>query len=271
MAEGEKFEVEISLQGRTMNRESKELRKLYWEKEFSLRQIAKLRGKACSTVLNKMRKYAIKRRSWVEAMKLAGIMKEPKLNPSPALAYVLGVLRGDGGVYANPANKSFVVILEVADKEFAENFRSALHELGFNPNMWQVNILYFRTSTPSGKKGWRVEAQSKIFYDWYNSMFLADLKKAIEGHEISFLRGFYESEGVHHGRKIAVFNKNFELLTMVKHVLSELGFPSTIGKPDKRTGVYALCLSSGKRGWKQGDATRRASKFIALINPCIKR
>lgn len=155
--------------------------------------------------------------------------------PSPNLAYVLGVIEGDGCVFEG--DNEYRVILSVKDKEFAESFRNALTNIGLNPLM--------RTVANQGKNEiqmYRVQASSKIFVKWYQELNLEYIKKYLETDEMKkgFIRGFYESEGTLSIDKrknrcfsIKIANIDEKLMKFVKNILVELEFsPSSLGEKE---------------------------------------
>ena len=58
-----------------------------------------------------------------------------KLDPSPELAYVIGVIFGDGSVSFKKRDYKYRIRLKVVDREFAEEFKRCLEALGLKPSL----------------------------------------------------------------------------------------------------------------------------------------
>ena len=100
-----------------------ELRDLYWEKRLSLKQIGRLVGRAPEVIVRRMKRYGIPRRP------RGGGPKQVDLNPSPELAYVFGVCKGDGSVHADLKSKSYYISLGCKDYDFTEEFKRCLEKI----------------------------------------------------------------------------------------------------------------------------------------------
>jgi len=207
------------------------------------------------------------------------------LNPSPELAYILGVIVGDGcvGEYTikcgDKTKKRYSIKLAVADYEFAKSFASALRKIGLHPHTWKEKNV--RKGRENEQKLWHTEANSKTFVRFFLSLkddwdeFEKFVRSCPKGKEM-FLRGFYESEG-HHGvyvyrnskgirrvRELDFTNTNPNLVKITISFLRELAFhPYTIvqkrehlGRKDKIT----IRLPP-----------REHRRFLALISPVIKK
>lgn len=247
-----------------------ELYKLYWGRGLSTYKIAEIYGVSYQTILYYLKKYGIPTRKRPKP-------PEPNLTPSKELAYVLGVLYGDGTVSrCRSVNKKlkktdyrYVIQLAVVDRKFAEEFLIALTRIGLRPKMYIL-----RRSEEERKKGhrdrWLVVAQSKKFYNWFKELTLADLEKIVEGYEEHFIRGFYESEGCldkcFGKKRIRITNTNKNLIMMACKMLVKLGFKPAIYTQEyksqkKRKTAYTLHL--------YGD--RVVDRFLELVRPCIKK
>lgn len=209
---------------------SDELYGLYWTSNKSLRQIARVYGTSDMTIIRWMKSYGIARRNKSAAAKLWLSSREARMKlrkkfiarPSETLAYVLGVLLGDGFVCRN---NSYVyqVGLDVQNETFAKKFFLALTKISLNPFIFQ-----------DSKKIHRVRANSANFYEWYKSLDLNQVVSLIQGYEKQFVRGFYESEGyvgVHRGSGrsyIQISNTRRELLTLTQDILFKWNIKSRI-------------------------------------------
>lgn len=81
---------------------------------------------------------------------------QPKLTPSSSLAYILGVIMGDGyiSVYKRKEGTHYKIGLNVKEKKFALEFLSELKQIGLNPN-----ICF------DSKSFYRVTSNNKVFVD----------------------------------------------------------------------------------------------------------
>ena len=131
---------------------------------------------------------------------------QPRLEPSEELAYVIGVILGDGYLEKYYDKKSsgycYTVRLEVIDEDFARRRR--------------------------GKTLYCVKARSAMLYKWLKSLNLEKIGAMLQSERMkaAFLRGFFDSEGSissSGGRRfIDFYNKNKELMVFIEHLLEEL-------------------------------------------------
>lgn len=84
------------------------LERLILEEGKTVEEIAKMFGVTRSTVYK-----------WIREYNIPYDDSRVKIKPSPELAYVLGVLYGDGCVYRG---KCYAIILKTKDKPFAETW-----------------------------------------------------------------------------------------------------------------------------------------------------
>jgi len=136
--------------------------------------------------------------------------------PSKELAYIIGVLCGDGYV-VKPRKNIYDIELLVKDYEFAETFSKIMAKL--------LNKKYMKPVI--WKKGRRnlirVYYRSKAFYNWFKKQTLETLKEYIEYSKeavASFLRGLYDSEGYNYRcKRIDLYNNDEDLLRYVQYLL----------------------------------------------------
>jgi len=143
-----------------------------------------------------------------------------KAEPSRELAYITGVLHGDGSVYKNEANYEYKIELAVIDKEFAETFSKVIAKL--------LNRKYIEPWWNKKEKKWQIEYRSKAFYQWYKrceEKGLEGFKPYIE-HDTEmiryYLKGLFDSEGCNYrNKRIKLSNSNIELLEYVQYLLKK--------------------------------------------------
>lgn len=202
----------------------------------------------------------------------------PDLTPSPSLAYIIGVIAGDGNVKKDKN----AIRLQVKDLEFAESFYSALKEIGLPPTIFRDKTLH----RGGNHLLWNVYTHSSILKEFYLPLRrdIEEAKRFIKScpnGAREFVRGFYESEGdygkhtykrTEKGRKpwetktlkqLRITNTDPELISLTMELMQELGFHprSRTEKPRKSEWktIIRIVLSA-----KEQDA------FIELIKPCIK-
>jgi len=262
-----------------------ELRRLYEEEQMSLIEIATLKHIDPKTVKRYIQLYDIEPRSRSEVKKAyyskhdvwnKGKAKiQPNLEPSVDLAYILGVLKGDGYVTGKVHPK---ICLEQEDPRFAMSFEGALKRIGLNPSTYPVK-----------RRGLlRTAAQADAFSHWYKGLGLRDIEEIVSKRIefiIAFIRGFYESEGMStiDVRKktkwlrwrIMLFNTDLQLIKMVHRLLTVLGFRFGLRwrfvdqrlklikgyvVRSRKPILYHLESADKKRNWA----------FMAVVQPCIK-
>ena len=207
------------------------------------------------------------------------------LNPSPELAYILGVIVGDGcvGEYTikcgDKTKKRYTVTLAVADYEFAKSFARALRKIGLHPHTWKDKKV--RKGRKNEQKLWHTEANSKKFVRFFLSLksdwneFEKFVRSCPKGKEM-FLRGFYESEGHHgvyvyrngkgirHVKQLRLTNTNPNLIKITIAFLRELAFHP-----------YTTMEKRRQFGWKDKITVclppREHRRFLALISPVTKK
>ena len=214
------------------------------------------------------------------------LMVPVNLSPSPELAYILGVMVGDGcaGEYTKNCNgkgkKSYDIKLGVIHYKFAKRFAIALKKIGLHPNTWKDKKV--RDNRENEQKLWHTEAYSKVFVRFYLALkndldALKDFADNCPNGKRMFLRGFYESEGHHgvydyqrgnriqHVKHLHMTNTNPELVEIVIIAfLHDLGFHP-----------YTDIQKREHLGWKDKTTIHLPPKehkhFLTAIAPIIKK
>jgi len=194
------------------------------------------------------------------------------LRPSEELAYIIGVVFGDGYV-GNPRKHEYVIFLRVKDLEFAEEFARCIAKvLGREPPK----------PIPVKDGTFVVAVYSKTLYELLKKPINIDRTRQYIEHCLdcicAFLRGFFDSEGGIYGNgNIRVFNTDKSLLEYIKELLKILGVKATgpklrskAGTPmkDPRTGETYF---SRKHCYYLYVCAESRLRFYQLIGFTIKR
>lgn len=137
--------------------------------------------------------------------------------PSSELAYITGVLLGDGCLYTNQVQ--YRILLIAKDLEFVETFSRTMAKL--------LNRKYLAPKLRKTRNVWRVIYTSKALYTWFKQQTMETLKQYIEYNKetvANFLKGMYDSEGGYYrGRYIQIHlsNTNLELLRYIQYLLKK--------------------------------------------------
>lgn len=237
------------------------------KKGLSLRKIEKQIGVSSTTVWywlktdRKPRSFYAKR-------------KEKKLPPgsrklSPDLAYIYGVLVGDGHIEKSDKRRTYRVVLNVTDKDFAEKFVLALKKWSkMSPTTSERTVKHDHTT----KYGSLIKCVShyhvvrlaskqvvkfllsKIKCKTYNWRVPMDVLNTSDEKIIcSFLKGFFDSEGCvifgnPFNRRVEATTVQKEGLKEIRSLLKKIGIISRItqSKEQKMKGLYEVIISGRK-------------------------
>jgi intein-encoded DNA endonuclease-like protein len=179
------------------------------------------------------------------------------LKPSEELAYVIGVVLGDG--YASKRRRIIkgysdsIIGLKARDREFVEEFARCI-----------AMVLGRKSMKPRYRNDvgrYVVETQSETLYELLRKpVDLERLKRCIEHCErcvAAFIRGFADSEGCvdKHGY-IYIHNTDLRLLTYIKELLKRLNIESTGPKLNTRRGTVIRDPRTGKQYPRNKDCYR---------------
>jgi len=200
-----------------------------------------------------------------------------KYAPSSSLAYLIGVILGDGYVFIqrqprkNRISPAYCVRLRVKDFEFASQFRETVGKVvGRYP---KVNVIYQHASSvnPGARMFTSTICDKDLFYTVKQP--LERLKFYIEAFPTDFVRGFFDSDGSawinNRNEPVVSFcNTDKNLLKYVRELLVRLGiFPTpktyksvgNLGKSRKPCYFFHI---------HRKDSVRR---FMRLIGSSIPR
>ena len=201
------------------NARAEQLCELYWKRELSLRETAKELGVSKATIRRWMIEWKIPRRSYVR--KIPIVFDEN-------LAYVFGVLCGDGCLCFRKKVKKYYISLKCKDQDFIKTFVACLSKV-FRRKVryrWYSKVGQYIVeayvpkvlvplfvSSPTGTMNWRIP----------------DFIKRDNGClAIAYLKGLFDSEGSVYSKKrtkkVVLSSFNHIGLYEVKELLERLGF-----------------------------------------------
>lgn len=193
----------------------------------------------------------------------------PNIEMSETLAYILGVIKGDG--YFTKHKGSWLVGLHVKSPEFIEKFRECLKKISLNPSVISVTKELSRVN----KKEmilYRTTAYSNKFYDFYKDLSyngIFDLIKNSDRLIYSFIQGFYESDGSarkrkRHGVGITLSKTNYDLINLTAKLLNKIDIK------------HSIHIYKRENNWKDLytinilGASSDKIKFLNKLNPIIR-
>lgn len=178
-----------------------------------------------------------------------------ELKPSRELAYVLGVMKGDGFRTTDQPRGKEEIRLRVRDLDFAEHFNRAV-----------ASILEREHPNRIGLE--RREDEATFYHARYSSIQLAEvmdrdfdqLGPIAEAHPGDFLQGFYDSDGsaspdLHGGRlslKVQASNTNLHTLSYAQNLMLEKFGISSFISAGRAAGYSTLVY--GKTVTKRKDS-----------------
>jgi intein-encoded DNA endonuclease-like protein len=170
------------------------------------------------------------------------------LEPSEELAYVVGVVLGDGYVgkksHFRKDYNDVRIGLKAGDGEFVEGFGRCLAKV--------LGRRQIRSRFRDDVGKYVVEAESKTLYELLRKPIGLDrLKKYVEHCErcvAAFLRGFADSEGsVDKNGNITIYNTDQRLLTYIMDLLRRFNIESTGPRIHVRRGTIFYDPRMGKK------------------------
>jgi len=190
----------------------------------------------------------------------------PNLELSPELAYILGVIDGDGCVSGDGH-----IQLNAKDYVFAKEFEKALKAIGLRAKVTERND--WNKNLERQYHGWKCYAYSTVFVHWYNGLTQEQKEGIVRQFPEQYLKGFFESEGSYYldtNGSVHVYFSNFDydLLLMVQRLLTLLGYDSNIYE-SKHKGYFTGREVTSYRLSLLGPGAKK-HEFIKRLNPCIK-
>lgn len=173
---------------------------------------------------------------------------------SPELAYVIGVIAGDGNLNVHGYN--YEMLLSVTDRDFAEEFSRCLAKILRKPNLYKVRW-------SEKRKRWIVQGSS-IFLHRFLSGGWQQLKNHIEHSSrcrFSFLRALFDGEGSITGRNLTITNTDRSLLLYVRKLFAESRISTSTPRVTHRAGSTLKDPHTG-RTYK-----RRKDCYVMRVSP----
>jgi len=232
-----------------------ELEHLYWEERLTQKQIGDRLGVWDAHISDWMRQYhlAVRPISERHAHRINLAMNE-------TLAYFLGIMYGDGGIFDNAKWRTHQVILNTTSKELALSFYKTLCVMGLHPYRFRINR---KKENLNWNPIFRIGASSRQVVEWYKNLTLLDLYTLLKTTKqvSAFLRGIYESEGTWYRQSCFISNRNRELVALISWLLIKIGIPHKIYH-NKRKNATDIQIYINKTN---------SVKFLELVKPCIKK
>jgi len=190
-------------------------------------------------------------------------------NPTPELAYVIGVILGDGNLNIHGYNAE--LILAVTDHDFAEEFSRCLAKVLHRERPYKIRW-------SERKNRWVVQGSSILLHKFLNCEWRS-FKKCIEHCDRcrgAFLRAFYDSEGSI-SRKLVVSNTRRDLLRYVQKLLKDANIETTSLRVDTSAGTSLKDPRTGRIYLRRKDCfqfsvrMQSISKFAEYVGFSIER
>lgn len=162
-------------------------------------------------------------------------IKKTAYLPSKELAYLIGILNGDGSLNINKG-KNYCYKLSVKDKDFAINFKNIIKEwcgldccLYKRKDKYHKQKFYYETMLNSKEA---IPILSKYYIHRNKNKALEEIKNFINlknEYQIQFIEGFFDSEGsINKNGRILLFNKNKDILDFFSELFKNFDIKTTI-------------------------------------------
>ena len=173
---------------------------------------------------------------------------------SPELAYVIGVIAGDGNLSVHGYN--YEMLLSVTDHDFAEEFSRCLAKILGKSSLYKVRW-------SEKRKRWIVQGSSILLHRFLSKPW-KHLKNHIEHSprcRFSFLKALFDGEGSITGRNLTMTNTDLSLLLYVRKLLAKSGISTSIPRVTHRAGSILKDQHTG-RNYK-----RRRDCYVMRVSP----
>jgi intein-encoded DNA endonuclease-like protein len=145
-------------------------------------------------------------------------------NLAADLAYILGVIKGDGCVSVAQRR----VILSATDKDFVSEFKRALENWSeFSARFYSRDIkkpVYIKNR----KTQWVSYIDSKDAAEFLADFDVHKIQTSSAEIKCAFLKGLFDSEGSVSKDSVIFYNSNFRIIELVYNLLTDLGIEPKI-------------------------------------------
>src|SRR2546428_7003875 len=165
---------------------------------------------------------------------------------SPELAYVIGVIAGDGNLNVHGYN--YEMLLSVTDRDFAEEFSRCLAKVLGKPHLYKVRW-------SEKRKRWIVQGSSIVLHAFLRKRW-QQLKNHIEHSSlcrVSFLRALFDGEGSITGRNLTITKTDLSLLSHVRNLLAKSGIRTSEPHVTTRAGSILKDSRTGRTYTRRKD------------------
>src|SRR2546427_3301992 len=177
---------------------------------------------------------------------------------SPELAYVIGVIAGDGNLSVHGYN--YEMLLSVTDRDFAEEFSRCLAKILGKPNLYKVRW-------SEKRKRWIVQGSSILLHGFLSKPW-QHLKNHIEHSSrcrFSFLSALFDGEGSITGRNLTMTNTDLSLLLYVRKLLAKSGISTSIPRVTHRAGSILKDPHTGRTYKRRKDCYVMSVSSVDLL------
>jgi len=178
------------------------------------------------------------------------------LDKTKDLFYVLGAIHSDGWINFKK-RKYYKIGLLTKDKEFANEFKKCLKNIGLTPRICIKNDINIKQGF-----GYLIECNSIFLIQWIKKFNISWFKN--NNSKIFYLKGFFDGDGCLYKKegyyRAIISQKNEKKITIIKKLIVSLGFKISLRKDC--VDMFHVSVLGGSKETK---------RFIKLINPAIPR
>lgn len=207
-----------------------------------------------------------------------GLSKKPKISsyfPSKELAYIIGVMLGDGNLMKG---KCKGLRLRVIDKDFILNFKKKLEKWS---GLKTTRIYKIKDKSYVQGYIWGIMLISTKAYEFYNQFDINKNKNAFKNidlflnkqeYKIEFIKGFFDSEGCISTGRIAFSNTNLDLINYTQKLCNNLNIKTKIYKRKSRINRFGNKFYRSKKCYDlYTQNTKDNIQLCSIINSSIQR
>jgi len=155
------------------------------------------------------------------------------VTPSPELAYVWGVVLGDGWLSYVKRLGAYRIGLTAEDREFVEEFARCMTKVLVRKRPYQV----WKAEERRGTSFYRAVGMSKVLFRLFKHASFDLLRRYVERFPTRFLRGLFDSEGsVEFGGgviRVRLYNSSREVIDLARGLLIQLDYDPKVYRGHK--------------------------------------